>query len=149
MQAQLKIRPIGLLAFAFAAASGAFVAAREQTASAAADVAASAEPIALVDQKTIDLGTAYPDNPAAAGRTFRARKITLAPGASTTATGADERPAIYYVTAGTIVERRGETSAPRALHEAGAIAKGEAVTLENGAAAPAEILIVDIIAGEE
>jgi hypothetical protein len=141
----------GLLAFALAFAGGALVAAQQggpapaPAAAANADAAAAAGESALVDERTIDLGAAYPEDGAAAGKTFRARKISLAPGAR--AADLAGRPAIYYVTAGEIVERSNGAAAKRALHQAGAIGKDAAIVLENASDAPAEILLVDIVSG--
>lgn len=99
----------------------------------------------LVDSRIIELGEAYPDNDAAAGRLFRARKIALAPGARTEELSGAERPAIYYVTAGEIVERRnGAAPAKRALHAAGVASAGMPLIIENASAEPAEILLVDL-----
>lgn len=133
-------------------ALGAIVAAQDAPASLAqAPAEAASEPaaaiISVVDEKSIDLTAAYPSDPAAAGRTFRARKVALAPGARTQSIAGDNQPAIYYVTAGEIQDYRGANAAPtrRALHEAGALRRGETYQLANESDAPAEVLIVDII----
>ncbi len=103
--------------------------------------------MAVVEARTIDLGEAFPDNPAASGRTFRARKIALAPGTRADGLGAPGRPAIYYVTAGEVVERRGDAApVKRSLYEAGAATSDAPIVIGNDSEASAEILVVDLIA---
>ncbi|MFN0022481.1 MAG: hypothetical protein ACKVS5_01120 [Parvularculaceae bacterium] len=144
------------LAVFFASALGGAVVAAQSDAGARPDAAVetsapspapdSVQP-QLVDARVIDLGEAYPDNPAAAGRIFRARKIALAPGARTDELSAPEEAAIYYVTAGEIVEKRNDAApVKRTLHAAGLVAAGMPLVIENASAAPAEILLVDLTA---
>lgn len=139
----------GVLAFGV----GAYVAAEETADSArspTAESGAEATPraVSLVEQKNIDLGSAYPNLADAAGRTFRARKIALAPGEITSELSSDGKPAIFYVTAGRVTEHRSDAVTPitHELHAAGAITKGVAHWIENDSNSPAELLVVDIIA---
>lgn len=143
-------RALMLTAFGAAALGGAVLAAQAD-AGAPAETAAPVERAPdspaprLVDSRIIDLGEAYPANAAAAGRFFRARKIALAPGARTEELSAAERPSIYYVTAGEIVERRNDAPpARRTLHAAGVAVAGMPLVIENASSAPAEILLVDL-----
>lgn len=138
----------GVLAFgvgAYVAAEETADSARSQTAESAAEAAPGA--IALVEQKNIDLGSAYPNLADAAGRTFRARKIALAPGERTPEMRGDGEPAIFYVTAGRVTEHRSDAGTPVAheLHADGALTKGVTHWIENNSNSPAELLIVDII----
>jgi quercetin dioxygenase-like cupin family protein len=98
----------------------------------------------VTQARETDLGAAFPDNPAAKGRIFRARKIAMAPGAKIDALGGLDQPSIYYVTAGEVVETRGAASDRKALHEAGAIAADAPAVIENNSERAAEILLVDI-----
>lgn len=115
----------------------------------AADLAIPAERATVAaEEMTIALSKAFPDIAAVSGRTFRARKIALAPGASTAETEGGAQPSIYYVTVGAVVERRSDRSAPiaRKRHEAASFDRGVTHVIENASDRPAEILIVDIIA---
>lgn len=151
MKSKLKTsRALTLTAFGAAALGGAVFAAQTD-AGALAETAAPVESALdgpepqLVDSRVIDLAEAYPANAAAAGRIFRARKIALAPGARTDELSAAERPSIYYVTAGEIVERRNDAPpARRTLHAAGVAGAGMPLVIENVSSAPAEILLVDL-----
>lgn len=148
-----KTLALTLAVFGASVLGGAVVAAQTDLGAQSEAASTPGEPAAagvepqLVDSRVIDLGEAYPTNAAAAGRIFRARKIALAPGARTEDLSAAERPAIYYVTAGEVVERRQDAPpAKRVLHAAGIAVAGAPLFIENVSAAPAEILLVDLTA---
>lgn len=134
-------------AYVFAQEGGEAAAPAAVEAVAAGDVDGAAAP-AFVDQKMIDLGAAFPDNGAAASRMFRARKIALPPGARTDEIVGAERPSIFYVTKGAVVEHRSDQGAPvaHAFRTAAAISKGATSWVENAGTEDAEILLVDILA---
>ena len=151
----IQVKSIALVAltaaaFGAAALGGAVVAAqvdagaREELAAPLAQAPRDTQP-QILDARAIDLGKAFPSNPAAAGQIFRARKISLPPGARTEELSGAARPAIYYVTAGEVVERRNNAPpARRALHSAGVAVSNMPLVIENASSAPAEILLVDI-----
>ncbi len=142
-----------LLGGALAFVAGAYVAAEEAVDPSrprAPESAVETTPnsIVLVEQKRIDLENAYPKLAVAAGRTFRARKIALPPGARTPELSGDGQPAIFYVTAGRVTEHRSDIRETIAheLHAAGALTRGVTHWIENDSNTPAELLVVDIVA---
>ncbi|MBI1250573.1 MAG: hypothetical protein GC189_03780 [Alphaproteobacteria bacterium] len=126
-------------AFAFAAATLALAAI-----SAVAQTPAPA-PVVRVE-KSISLGEAFPENPAAAGYVFRARQIELPPGARTEMINHAGRPAITYVTRGAVREHR--VGAAPIAHAVGAATFDRGVVQhfwENAGSEPATLLIVETV----
>lgn len=111
-------------------------------------VAASAQdpaPVARVE-KIIPLSEAFPDNPAAAAHTFRARQLVLRPGARTEEINHAGRPSITYVTRGAVLEHRRGVVAPIA-HTVGAATLDRGTVThfwENAGAEDAELLVVEV-----
>lgn len=103
--------------------------------------------VSIVDQKMIDLAAAYPKLEPAKGKTFRARKVMLAPGARTPEVDGGQHPSIFFVTQGAVVEHRSDRpdATEHALHAAGSISKGITHWVENTSAEPAELLVMDIL----
>lgn len=129
------------------AGPGAAAASEEGEAAPAMAADPTATPTTVAAERVIDLGEAFPQEAAAGGWTFRARKIALAPGASAQQLSAPLLPAIYYVTAGEIVATQdGAAPARKGLYEAGAVEAGERLEFANNSANPAEIVLVDLIA---
>ena len=109
--------------------------------------APAASSSAVIHEKAIALAAAFPDLAAAEGRTFRARKIVIAPGARTEDEIGDDQPSIAYVAKGAAIERRSDAEGPirRTLHEASGLTRGVTRSWENDGTEAAEILIVDIV----
>lgn len=101
---------------------------------------------ALIETQMISLVAAFPKNAAANGRVFRARKMSLAPGARSAPLSAPMSPSIYYVTAGEVVETGADgRREARSLHMAAAVSGAAEIVLENNSSAVAEIVLVDIV----
>lgn len=109
--------------------------------------AAPPEALRVVDEKEINLAAAFPKLPAAQSRTFRARKLYLAPGARTPEVDGARAPSIFFVTKGAVIEHRSDQAAQveHGLRSAGSISKGVTHWVENTGAEPAELLVMDIL----
>lgn len=94
----------------------------------------------------IALADAFPDNAVARNYIFRARQIDLAPGARSEMINHAGRPAITYVTQGSVLEfRTGEAEPIR--REVGAATMDRAAIShywENAGQTPAVLLIVEV-----
>lgn len=101
----------------------------------------------ILDSKTIALGEAFTDLPAAKDRIFRMRRIELAPGASLPMQAHVDLPAIYYVAQGVVLERRKGQAEPIERQTGDSVlANAETVnSWENIGARPVTLLIAEIL----
>lgn len=110
---------------------------------------ASAPEIAplVLDTKTIPLGDAFTSLPAAKDRTFRMRKIELAPGARLPVQANGDRPAIIYIAQGIVLEHReGQSKGIERQTGDRVLATAEIThSWENPGPRPATLLIAEIL----
>jgi len=91
-----------------------------------------------------DLGGDFPE---LKGRQFRARVITLAPGAVVAVHQHQQRPGIAYILEGEVVERRNDSDQPivRGVGQVAVERTGVVHWWENRSDKPARALVVDIV----
>ncbi len=101
----------------------------------------------VLDTKTIPLGDAFTSLPAAKDRTFRMRKIELAPGARLPMQAHGDRPAIIYIAQGVVLEHRdGEAKAIERQTGDRVLATAEIThSWENAGTRPATLLVTEIL----
>lgn len=101
----------------------------------------------ILESKTIALGEAFSDLPAAKDRIFRMRKIELAPGMSLPMQSYAERPAIIYIAQGVVLERRIGQEQPIERETGDSVLATAEITnsWQNASSRPVTMLIAEIL----